>query len=265
MNDPAPIDRDALWQMMGRAMAAALSRAPGLVVRVAPGAWRVTSDVDSWMANWIVCHGPDEASRAVFQAGLDDAVAGGRTTSVAVGEAVRDLIAPLFAGLPMRSEGADPLMWRDARPLPPNPRPYPGQVTRVDPGIDLTATLTAVLDLIARAFEQDPARIRLAMVGILDDPAMRLFTASSETLDSVCLTYAEASVTHIYLMATDPDRQRRGAGWAVLTRAMETAIGDGATQFFLEASGAGEPLYRALGYETYDSAEYWMVNPPPDE
>jgi GNAT superfamily N-acetyltransferase len=264
MDNLASIDRDALWQLMGRAMAAALSRAPGLVVRVAPGAWRVTSDVDSWMASWIVCHGPDPASRAVFQAGLDDAVASGRTTSVAVGEAVRDDIAPLLAGLPMRSEGADPLMWRDARRLPPNPRPYPGQVTRVDPGTDLTA----VLDLIARAFEEDPARIRLAMAGILDDPAMRLFTASAsveKTLDSVCLTYAEASVTHIYLMATDPDRQRRGAGWAVLARAMETAIGEGATQFFLEASGAGEPLYRALGYETYESAEYWMVNPPPEE
>jgi ribosomal protein S18 acetylase RimI-like enzyme len=103
------------------------------------------------------------------------------------------------------------------------------------------------------------------MAGMLDDPAMRLFTASSDILDSVCLTYAEASVTHIYLMATDPDRQRRGAGWAVLSRAMETAIAEGATQFFLMASGAGERLYRALGYETYESAEYWMVNPPPEE
>jgi GNAT superfamily N-acetyltransferase len=99
------------------------------------------------------------------------------------------------------------------------------------------------------------------MAGMLDDPAMRLFTASLETLDSVCLTYAEASVTHIYLMATDPDRQRRGAGWAVMARAMETAIRDGATGFFLMASGAGERLYRALGYATYERAAYWLVNP----
>jgi hypothetical protein len=27
------------------------------------------------------------------------------------------------------------------------------------------------------------------------------------------------------------------------------------------ASGAGERLYRALGYETHELAGYWMVNP----
>jgi hypothetical protein len=52
MNDLANIDRDAFWPVMGRAMAAALARAPGLVTRAVPGAWRVTSDVDTWMANW---------------------------------------------------------------------------------------------------------------------------------------------------------------------------------------------------------------------
>jgi hypothetical protein len=142
MDDQASIDRDALWQLMGRAMAAALSRAPGLVTRVAPGAWRVTSDVDTWMANWIVCHGSDPASRAVFHAGLDDAVASGRTASVAVSEAACDDIVPLLVGRPLLSEGADSMMWRDARPLPPNPRPYPGQVSRADAGSDLTACST---------------------------------------------------------------------------------------------------------------------------
>ncbi len=55
-----------------------------------------------------------------------------------------------------------------------------------------------------------------------------------------------------------------GAGWAVMVRAIETAIRDRVTQFFLMASGAGEILYRALGHETYESPEYWMVTPPPE-
>jgi ribosomal protein S18 acetylase RimI-like enzyme len=249
MNDPKNVNRDAFWQVMGRAMAAALARAPGLIARAVPGACRVTSDVDLWMANWVACYGVDAASRAVFRAGLDDAVASGRSTLVAVSEAMRDRVAPLVAGLPVVSEGAAPVMWRDARPLPPNPRPYPGQVTRVEVGADLTA----VLALIGRAF---------GMAGALDDPAMGMFTASSDALDSVCMTYTEANLAQIYLMATDPDRQRRGAGWAVMARAMETAMRDGATDFCLMASGAGERLYRALGYETHELAEYWMVNPP---
>jgi GNAT superfamily N-acetyltransferase len=257
MNNPKHVDRDAFWPVMGRAMAAALAHAPGLVTRAVPGAWRVTSDVDLWMANWLACYGVDPASRAVFQAGLDDAVASGRSTSVAVSEAVRDQVVPLIAGLPAVSEGADPVMWRDARPLPPNPRPYPGHVTQVAIGADLTA----VLALIGRAFEVDPAAICLAMAGALDDPAMGMVTAASDALDSVCMTYTEARLTHVYLMATDPDRQRRGAGWAVLARAMEIAMRDGATAFCLMASGAGERLYRALGYETHELAGYWMVNP----
>ncbi len=252
---------DALWQLVGQSMAAASSRAPGLVTRFAPGAWRITSDVNAWTTNWVVCHGQDAASRALLTTALDNAVASGRTTSVVVGEAVRDQIVPLFADRPMVLDGLPPMMWRDARPLSPNPRSYPGQVTRLPAGTDVTAEL----DLIARTFEVDQAGTRLAWVGVLDNPAMRLFTASSDVLDSVCLTYADNRVTYIQLLATEPGRQQRGAGRAVLTRAMETAIRDGASQFYLMASSAGAPLYLALGYETYESPEFWLVNPPPEE
>ncbi len=257
MNDPTNVNRDAFWPVMGRATAAALARAPGRIARAVPGACRVTTDVDLWLANWVSCSGADAASRAVFQAGLDDAVASGRSTLVAASEAIRDRVAPLLAGLPVESEGAAPVMWRDARPLPPNPRPYPGQVTRVEAGADLTAALA----LIGRAFGVDRAAICLALAGALDDPAMGMFTASSGALDSVCLTYTEANIAQIYFMATDPDRQRRGAGWAVLARAMETAMQDGATDFCLMASGAGQHLYRAIGFETHELAGYWFVNP----
>jgi GNAT superfamily N-acetyltransferase len=217
----------------------------------------VTSDVDLWMANWVASDGVDAASRAVFRAGLDDAVASRRSTLVAVSEALRDRVVPLVPGRPVVSEVADPVMWRAARPLPPNPRPYPGHVTRVE----VCADLTAVLELIGRAFGVDRAASCLAMAGALDDPAMGMFAASSDALDSVCMTYTEANLAQIYFMATDPDRQRRGAGWAVMARAMETAIRAGATGFCLMASGAGERRYRALGFETHELAEYWMVNP----
>ena len=65
-------------------------------------------------------------------------------------------------------------------------------------------------------------------------------------------------------MATAPDRQWQRAGRAVLTQTMETAIREETTQFFLMASGADKPLYGALGYQTYESPEYWQVNPLPE-
>lgn len=257
MDDLAMPDHDALFQMAGRAMAAALSRAPGLVVRFAPGAWRVTADVDIWMANWMVCHGTDAESLALFREGLDDTVTTGHPTCVAVGSAARDQAVPLLAGRSAVSEGADAMMWRDAQPLPPNPKPYPGQVAQVHAGADLTPAF----DMVARAFEVDQAGARQAFAGALDDPSMRMFTASSDAIDSVCMTWTEARATYIYLMATDPDRQRRGAGWAVMAGAMEAAIRDGASSFFLEASTAGEGLYRQIGYETYELVDFWEVNP----
>jgi GNAT superfamily N-acetyltransferase len=260
MNDLKHIDPDRLWDVTGRAMVATLSRAPGLVTHAVPGAWWVTSDVNSWMANWLACYRADPAALDVFQAGLDHAVASGRTTSVVVSEVVRDLLAPLTAGRPMDTEGTNSMMWRDARPLPPNPRPYPGDVTRVEAGADLTNVFGSV----SRAFELDQAAVNMAMAGMLNDPAMQMFTASSDALDSLCLMYSDADLTYIHVMATDPDRQRRGAGRAVMVRAMENAIQDGATGFSLLASHAGEHLYRALGYETWDQVGFWVVNPTPE-
>ena len=67
MNDLKYVNRDAFWPVMGRAMAA-LARAPRLIARAVPGACRVTSDVDLWLANWVACSGVDAASRAVFRA-----------------------------------------------------------------------------------------------------------------------------------------------------------------------------------------------------
>ena len=257
MNDPVPCERDALWQMVGRAMAAALTRAPGVVTDAAPGAWRVTSNVNVWMANWLACHRADPASLSVIRKGLDDAVASGRTASIVFPGSIRDQVVPLFSGRRIVSEGADAMMWRDARPISTNPRAYPGDMREVHAGADLAG----IFDMVARSFEVDGADLRSAMIGALDDPAMRMFTASSDALDSVCMTWTEENITYIYAMATDPARQRRGAGWAVLAHAMEAAIRDGATGFFLEASGPGEGLYRQIGYETYEMAEFWVINP----
>ncbi len=77
--------------------------APGPIARVANGTWQVTSDVDSWMANWVACYGVDTASREVFHAGLDDAVTSARPRSVAVSKPVRDQVVSLCAALPVVS------------------------------------------------------------------------------------------------------------------------------------------------------------------
>ena len=50
-----------------------------------------------------------------------------------------------------------------------------------------------------------------------------------------------------------------------MAQAMETAMRDGATDFCLMASGAGQHLYRTIGFETHELAGYWFINPTTEE
>jgi len=250
-------DHETLWRQMGESTVALMSRAPGLVAHAEPGCWMATSDIDSWTANWIAIYRPDDASLRALQAWLDQAAASGRTTSVVVAEAAREAATPLFAGRPMRLDGNPPIMVWDDRPIAPNTRAYGGEVRQGVSGEDGASAS----ELVAASFEVDPAGNRLLMAGMLDQPAMRLFTATSDTLDSVYIDYTSGPVTYVHILATAPDRQRRGSGRAVMTHAMELAIASGTDRFFLMASSAGQPLYRALGFETIELPEFWEMHP----
>jgi hypothetical protein len=73
--------------------------------------------------------------------------------------------------------------------------------------VEVVADPTAVLELIGRAFGVDRAAIRLAMARPFDDSAKGMFTASSDALDSVCVTSMEANLGGI----------RGGGGRSIIT------------------------------------------------
>jgi GNAT superfamily N-acetyltransferase len=54
-------------------------------------------------------------------------------------------------------------------------------------------------------------------------------------------------------MYTDPDHTRRGVGRAVLDACESAAASEGFARAQLAATLAGEPLYRACGYEVVES------------
>ncbi len=257
---PPTVTADHLWQLLGQATATQQRGAPGLITEFAPGYWAVLCDVDIWEANWLGCHVIEPGTLDAMRLMLDRVQATGRTTSVVVRASVRDQVVPLFDGRPSRHHGYPPLMWRDATPFAPNPRPYAGNVRRLVAGDDPRD----VYGVVARAFGGDPERMSKVLRGILGAPALRCHVAESDGLDSVCVTWRADSVTYINLLATDPDRQRRGAGREVLVRAMEEYAGEGVLGFYLMASDDGQPLYHALGYETFEQPEFWTINPEPE-
>ena len=77
-------------------------------------------------------------------------------------------------------------------------------------------------------------------------------------MSAVCSSGAGSTVG-IWTMSTPPDRQRQGAGRAVLLSAMHDHLKRGAETFYLIATAAGKPLYDDLGFETVDEMSIWLV------
>lgn len=117
-------------------------------------------------------------------------------------------------------------------------------------------------DLAASAFAMDPAWVdrTFAAASLLDAPAMGFYVAYRGDLpmSSVC-TSGAGSTVGIWTMSTPPEKQRQGAGRAVLVAAMQDHLRRGAETFYLIATPAGKPLYDSLGFKTVDELSIWLV------
>ncbi len=117
-------------------------------------------------------------------------------------------------------------------------------------------------DLASAAFAMDRAWVdrTFAAASLLDSPAMDFYLAYRQDvpMSAVCSSRA-GSIVGIWTMSTPPDKQRQGAGRAVLLAAMQDHVARGAETFYLIATAAGKPLYDNLGFEIVDELSIWLV------
>jgi GNAT superfamily N-acetyltransferase len=117
-------------------------------------------------------------------------------------------------------------------------------------------------DLAASAFAMDPVWVgrTFAAPSLLDAPGMAFHVAyrAEMPMSAVC-TSGAGSTAGIWTMSTPPDRQRQGAGRAVLLAAMHDHVKRGVETFYLIATAAGKPLYDDLGFETVDELSIWLA------
>jgi hypothetical protein len=117
-------------------------------------------------------------------------------------------------------------------------------------------------DLAASAFAMDRMWVdrTFASAALLDAPAMAFHIAyrGDIPMSAVC-TSGAGSTVGIWTMSTPPDRQRQGAGRAVLLAAMHDHVKRGVETFYLIATAAGKPLYDDIGFETVDELSIWLV------
>jgi hypothetical protein len=85
----------------------------------------------------------------------------------------------------------------------------------------------------------------------LADPAAHVVVASREDKPvATAMTFASDGVASLQWVGTLPAERGAGLGALVTVEATNLAFDYGATSCSLQASPMGEPIYRALGYET---------------
>jgi hypothetical protein len=122
--------------------------------------------------------------------------------------------------------------------------------------------LSSVVDLVSSAFGLDHAWVgkTFSAPSLLNAPGVHYFLATKDgsPLSTVMTTTGKGPVG-IWNMATAPERQRQGAGRAVLHAAIDYHRARGKNSFYLIATPAGKPLYDATGFTTVDELAIWVA------
>jgi hypothetical protein len=117
-------------------------------------------------------------------------------------------------------------------------------------------------DLAAAAFALDRAWVdrTFAAASLLDASALAFHIAyrGDVPMSAVCSS-GGGSIIGIWTMSTPPDKQRQGAGRAVLLAAMQDHVTRRAETFYLIATPSGKPLYDSVGFETVDELTIWLA------
>lgn len=92
----------------------------------------------------------------------------------------------------------------------------------------------------------------------MDDPASRLYAARTDgNVASALIARHVDGDCYFWAVATLPDMQRRGLAGELMRQALHDAAAAGCTTASLEATPAGEPLYRRLGFEDLGRCGRW--------
>lgn len=241
--------------MYGRHAEIILSAGPTPRTAGGPGWFATTSGAPHVDLNQAALHHP--AGRAEASALLDHV----RTADVPVLLGVSSTCAADVDDLLRtadfrRAASAEALFWSAGRPTVGS---TPFDVRRVETAADHAGVLT-----VFGAVHDYDADLVAAMYGprLLDRPDVDAWIAFDDRDPLSCVFVSRVEDTlAIFDMMTVPTHRRRGAGGAVLARALEGAASRGGktsgTLFW--SSPDGRPLYESLGFRVVDEVTAWTL------
>jgi GNAT superfamily N-acetyltransferase len=251
-------ETEDLIRLTGRALVAQMGDVPGVELHLTrTGCLGLTGEP---MADFnVLTLGRDPDAETFFDGSIARAKARGLPLMVMMSPNAAQDLAPVAARLGLIAAGSSPLMvLRGATPIPPG---RPVKVTRA-----LGPERVGIAgDLIAAAFGAPRAVIaRCIEVGVTETAGFETYIAWDDD-DGPAATVSvtpTGNTAGISLMATSPQRQRKGTGRALLTQVMADYRARGVERFHLGATPAGLPLYASLGFETIAELSVWVLPPP---
>jgi hypothetical protein len=260
VNQSPQWDRDALWDLAGRATIAAAWRVPGLETASGPSYWYESTSPNLWAANLLALYGRPNDADGMLES-LQHVIDHGLEAGAFVHARTFPQLLPWIESKPILRGGLIPMMARSGPSPPALRRPYGGSAERLAPGSDPAAALA----IVAGAFDMDPAMVQQDLGGAIEHPEIAFHGARVDALTAVCISHIHDDTCYIDIMAAAKSSQRQGSGRAVLCTAMDDAAQNGVDHYFLFASEAGQPLYQSLGYDVIDVGQFWMINWPPED
>lgn len=247
-------ETEELIRLCVRSLAAQMCAAPGAELRMTRSCFLGLSDEPSADHNRMILGADPEAEDFLVRS-VARAKARGRPFMAVMSPRAAESLAPVATRLGLAAVATAPLMV--LRPEVPVRPAGPVKIFRTL-GPELTG---AAGDLIAAAFDEPRDVIaRCIEVSMTPTSGVETYLALDETgpLCTVSVT-PTGDTAGITLMATSPERQRKGLGRAVLSRVIEDYRARGVTRFHLGATDAGRRLYDSLGFELVADLPVWIL------
>jgi predicted N-acetyltransferase YhbS len=142
------------------------------------------------------------------------------------------------------------LYWQDRY----QPRREPDRLIRLMTHADIPAALS----LSARVGWDHQARDLERVLFWSPDGCFVMVEGDGQVVGTVTTTPYDTDLAWIGLMIIAPDRQRRGLGGQMMRAALDHLITRGTKRIMLDASEAGRPLYRSMGFNELYQVERWQ-------
>jgi GNAT superfamily N-acetyltransferase len=250
-------ETEELIQLCVRALATQMISGPGTELHMMRGC--VLGLTDEPLADFNrLTLGDDPEAEGFLVRSVARAKERDRPLSVVMSPRAAQNLAAVATRLGLKAVGTAPLMV-----LRPDVAVQPSQPTRIVRA--LGPELVAIAgDLIAAAFDEPRDVVARCIDCCMTE------TSGVETYiawgDEGAMCTVSVTVTGdtggISLMATPPERQRKGMGRALLTQVMRDFRDRGVNRFHLGSTAAGRRLYESVGFQLVADLSVWMLERP---